>query len=368
MLSSKYRQMRAARDQRDNRRRHKTQNKNDIITSSLCSDALNNPDSELSRFLFIQDSNTSNANDAGNSTSISSKMPSIKSNRGWCYCLSLESLQVRSERVVFMFEANALFSALFLSGTWVLYEWGSVYGYGGVESPEIVSQLFEVIMIIALSANIMLAFFASMMWIMSLNFSATNPNWTYSCRNIMVYCQMLFTFMLMMVSFGLILAIIQKFYPNYYITIIVIALIILIEIPGMAYITQLVNTELPLELYHSPLWWKLFMSPSALFSKSSREQIQVNAIQRAKVLRERFCKDRGHTTTLAHHGNGSMERLLKRAAESIGRSDLDVSVYIASLEDDLYTDVEHLIGEDVDMLALYMPRRLAKEVYRLLEG
>jgi len=364
MLSSKYRQMRAARDQRDNRRRHKTQNMN-VITSSLCSDALNNPDSELSRFLFIQDSNTSNANDAGNSTSSSSKLPSIRSNRGWCFCLSLESLQVRSERVVMMFEANALFSALFLSGTWVLYEWGSVYGYGGIESPEIVSQLFEVIMIIAMSANIMLAFFASMMWIMSLNFSATNPNWTYSCRNIMVYCQMLFTFMLMMVSFGLILAIIQKFYPTTITTIIVIALIILIEIPGMAYITQLVNTELPLELYHSPQWWKLFMSPSALFSKSSREQIQVNAIQRAKVLRERFCKDRVHSST-THHGNGSMERLLKRAAESIGRSDLDLSVYIANLEDDLYSDVEHLIGEDVDMLALYMPRRLAKEVHRLM--
>jgi len=252
--------------------------------------------------------------------------------------------------------------------TFRLYEWGSVYGYGGIESPEIISQLFEAIMILAMSANIMLAFFASMMWIMSLNFSATNPNWTYSCRNMMVYCQMLFTFMLMMVSFGLILAIIQKFYPRYITTIIVIALIILIEIPGMAYITQLVNTELPLELYHSPMWWKLFMSPSALFSKSSREHIQINAIQRAKILRERFCKDRGHTAT-TNHVNGSIERLLKKAAESIGRSDLDVSVYIANLEDDLYSDVEHLIGEDVDMLALYMPRRLAKEVHRLmLEG
>merc|ERR1712130_383910 len=107
----------------------------------------------------------------------------------------------------------------------------------------------------------------------------------------------------MMISFGLILAIIQKFYPkNYITTIIVIALIILIELPGMAYITQLVNTELPLELYHSPLWWKLFMSPTALFSKSSREQIRINAIQRAKVLRERFCKDRVHTAT-THYGN-----------------------------------------------------------------
>ena len=114
-MLSKYRQMRAARDNR----RHKTQNKNDI-TTSLCSDALNNPDSELSRFLFMQDSNNSNNNDTGNSASISSELPSIRSNRGWCYCLSLESLQVRrSERVVMMFEANALFSALFLSGTWV---------------------------------------------------------------------------------------------------------------------------------------------------------------------------------------------------------------------------------------------------------
>ena len=111
--------MRAARDKRDNRHRQKTQNKNDNVTSSLCSDALNNPDSELSRFLFMQNGNATNVDDAGNSNSIISNLPSIRSNRGWCYCLSLESLQVRSERVVMMFEANALFSALFLSGTWV---------------------------------------------------------------------------------------------------------------------------------------------------------------------------------------------------------------------------------------------------------
>ena len=43
-----------------------------------------------------------------------------------------------------------------------------------------------------------------------------------------------------------------------------------------------------------------------------------------------------------------------------------MSSYISRLEDDLYTHVEHLVGEDIDVLSRYMPRRLAKEVHRIL--
>ena len=50
----------------------------------------------------------------------------------------------------------------------------------------------------------------------------------------------------------------------------------------------------------------------------------------------------------------------------IGRSDIDMSSYISRLEDDLYTHVEHLVGKDIDALSRYMPRRLAKEVHRIL--
>ena len=65
-------------------------------------------------------------------------------------------------------------------------------------------------------------------------------------------------------------------------------------------------------------------------------------------------------------GNDNVTKLLEIAADLIGRSDLDVSVYSKRLEDELYTNVEHLAGEDVDVLSRYMPRRLAKKVNQLL--
>ena len=144
---------------------------------------------------------------------------------------------------------------------------------------------------VAFSSNIILAFFASMMWITSLNFSANNPNWVYSCRFMMVYCQMLFTFMLLFVTLGLTLAIIQKFALNELQMIITFVLIGLMEIPGLYYIGKLVTEELPLEFYHSPIWWKLFLSPLSFFTKSGRKGIVSGANHRAKELRERFLKE-----------------------------------------------------------------------------
>ena len=47
--------------------------------------------------------------------------------------------------------------------------------------------------------------------------------------------------------------------------------------------------------------------------------------RQAKKLRERFSDNEGEedASTTIRHGNGSVERVLKMAAESIGRSDLD---------------------------------------------
>ena len=257
---------------------------------------------------------------------------------------------------------------MFLAGTWIIYEWGSSYAYGGQYS-EILNRMFETTMTVAIASNIVLAFFSSMMWIMSLAFSATNPNWVYSCRYMMVYCQMLFTFMLLLITLGLTLAVIQKFAQNPIQIIFTMLLIGGMEIPGFYYIGKLVVEELPLEYYHSPVWWKLSLSPLSLFTKSRRRGIQEGATRRAKKLRERFLSDNEgeeDANTTIRHGNGSVQQVLKMAAESIGRSDLDIATYVTSLEEDLYTDIKHLDDEDVGMLSLYMPRRLAKEVHRII--
>jgi len=353
------------------------------ITNELL---LSDPDSELSKFLLVPPpssaasqpySSQEDDHYVENETTIPVLPPCIKSNRAWAYCLALESQSVRSDRIVMVYETYAIFAALFLGGTWVLYEWGSTLAYGGggqkVDAIQrIMSTIFEPIMAVALGLNIQLAFFGSMMWIMSIMFSASNPNWAYSCRYMTVYLQMLFTCMLLFVTSGLILAVVAKFTPNIPTIIITLALIGVAEIPGFYYIGKLVREEVPLELYHSPLWWKLIMSPQSVLMRKGRSDLQKGAISRAATLRKqlfsgkRLADDNGKTSSTSQRGRDNLQKLLDKAAESIGRSDIDISIYIARLEADLYTDSEHLSEEDADELSRYMPRRLAKEVHKIM--
>eukprot|EP00984_Skeletonema_dohrnii_P001426 scaffold454_cov158-Skeletonema_dohrnii-CCMP3373.AAC.1 len=229
-------------------------------------------------------------------------------------------------------------------------------------------------MAIAIGLNIQLAFLGSMMWILSIGFSASNPNWAYSCRYIAVYMQMLFTYMVLFVTLGLVLGVIAKFAPNIPTVIITLVLIGFAELPGFYYISKLVREEVPLELYHSPLWLKLVMSPQSVLTKKGRSDLQKGAISRAATLREQFFsgnrvthnRSTAASSTSEREGRKNLQNLLKKAAESIGRSDIDISIYIARLEADLYTDVEHLTEEDADELSRYMPRRLAKEAHKII--
>ncbi len=71
-------------------------------SSTWCHDALSDPNSELSKFLFMS------ATDGDGGSVDPNNMPRIGSNIAWTYCLSLEPRKVRNERIVMMFEANAM--------------------------------------------------------------------------------------------------------------------------------------------------------------------------------------------------------------------------------------------------------------------
>jgi hypothetical protein len=346
-------------------------------TPSITAELLSDPDSDLARFLFIRKQQQSQDNNE--ECYEDTTYESIKSNLCWSYCLALEpNMSVRSNRIVAIFEAFAIFAALFLAGTWVLYEWGSGLAYGGsLEGDDkyridtIMSRVFEPLLAISIALNIQLAFFGGISWIMSLNFSYSNPNWVYSCRYMLVYLETLFACMLLCFILAFALAIIAKFSPNIVQVVVIIAVIAVVKFPGLYFIGQLVTRELPLEYYHSSLLWKLVFSPMPMLTKSGREDVRNGAMKRAANLRERAFagSTRGNNASkkqLPRHYD-SLWQLLKVAAESIERSDVDISAYIARLEDDLYTRVEHLVGEDIDVLSRCMPRRLAKEVHRILE-
>ena len=137
--------------------------------------ALSDPKSELARFL-LTDQNEQDLQLVDRATGTvfdreSSMVRGMRSNRVWFYSMSLEPMEVRKERIIMLSEAYAIFGALFLSGTWVLYEWGSSLGYGGCSFQDSfvchngLDRAFEAIMTMAITSNLFMAMFASFLWL-----------------------------------------------------------------------------------------------------------------------------------------------------------------------------------------------------------
>ena len=53
-------------------------------------------------------------------------MPSMRDSDALWLALCLQPLNIRNELIIQLFEAIAIFAALFLNGVWILYEWVSV--------------------------------------------------------------------------------------------------------------------------------------------------------------------------------------------------------------------------------------------------
>lgn len=132
--------------------------------------ALSDPNSELAQFLLI-DQNEQDLQLVDRAAGKSSMVRGMRSNRVWFYSMSLEPMEVRKERIIMLSEAYAIFGALFLSGTWVLYEWGSSLGYGGCSFQDSfachagLDRAFEAIMTMAITSNLFMAMFASFLWL-----------------------------------------------------------------------------------------------------------------------------------------------------------------------------------------------------------
>lgn len=132
--------------------------------------------------------------------------------------------------------------------------------------------------------------------------------------------------------------------------------------------SELVARQLPLKHYHFLIWFKWFLTPFPILTKKSRDKIRAGAHQRAQELKSRAFKER---TALDPSVNLTKSytpigRLLRVAADDIGRKDHDISQYEARLEKDWYTKTEELESMTVYVLARYMPRRMADEVHKNL--
>lgn len=97
------------------------------------------------------------------------------------------------------------------------------------------------------------------------------------------------------------------------------------------------------------------------------QQIEEGAKQRAHILRQKANVENTLEDINDNSSNNELERLLKKAARNIRKPRLNVIPYLVELRRDLYDDEESLQDETVDSLAIYMPRRLAQEVYKIIQ-
>lgn len=372
------------------------QNNSDLI------DALSNSNSELSRFLLANDENKDDevgffdgltkhaVFDNGFMKSVRNvtnriitgedEVPaagSLRTNRSWFYSLALEPMEVRRDRIIMLAEAYAIYGALFLSGTWVLYEWGSGYGYGGCSRFEessfchaYIDRAFEAVMTLCITANIFQAMFASFLWLMSILFSGSHRNWVFGSRHLLTLLHFLITCVFVFMVLGVGLGIYAKLAPFWPELAISLVFTLSVVVYGMWAVSNLVAEEASLEFYHFPLWFQWGIFPLPMLKRGGRKRIRERAEKRAKEMRGRALKERtilDPTAKSCRSFKSSVGGILRRAADSIGRHDDDVSKYEKRLEDDWYVNSSEMKNMSVDILSKYMPRRLAEEVHDQLK-
>eukprot|EP00956_Cyclotella_meneghiniana_P003514 scaffold4329_cov23-Cyclotella_meneghiniana.AAC.1 len=103
------------------------------------------------------------------------KQDSLRRYSSDAYALAVEPVKIRSERVITLAEAYAMFifGGLFLAGTWVLYEWGSPTNYELTDEEGKalftdwtgnMARVFFLTMTFAICCNLSLALLSSILW------------------------------------------------------------------------------------------------------------------------------------------------------------------------------------------------------------
>ncbi|KAL7540340.1 hypothetical protein ACHAWF_006653 [Thalassiosira exigua] len=286
-------------------------------------------------------------------------------------------MEIRNERIVMMFESFAIFGALFLGGTWVVYEFGSrkAYGYNADDGaePSWVSRWFEFVMAMAIASNILLALVASFFWNMAINYSASSEDFVFQMRRGLSMCFTHWWHTIDVMVVGVALGIYQNLSPNWPETLVALSLALIMLLVAHHAWREALLSVVPLELYHAPLWVTAFLAPLELIVPRRRKQLKARAKMRAKELKKRAYSERmkldpNFEGTETNASGSSLELLLSRAAVNLGRADLDVSICVRRLEDDLFAEADELKGRSIEFLSRYMPWRLGEEAHRLLES
>ena len=318
-------------------------------SNSMVLEDLSNPKSELARFLLLDGTDQS----------------SMGHQHVWFYEMALQPLEERRERIIMIAEAQAIFGALFLTGSFVVYEWGSSLAYGGSKN-DVVDRIFECVMAIGITANLLLALVASFLWQFSVVHSAYHQSWVYGCRKFLHFQHHLQMLIMTCTIVGMGLGIYNKFsYYDYWIELAVcLFVLVLMTGTGLYLMSDLVASELPLEYYHLPLWFKYSLIPFKSLTSKQRKEVRDAAMIRAKELKERAYRERllvkpKERSSDARNDDTPIGKILRDTAIELGRCNFDVSIYEQRLEADWFDDINDLKAMSADELSKYMPRKLA---------
>ena len=260
------------------------------------------------------------------------------------------------------------FGALFLGGTWVLYEWGSPII---AKEGDAFNRIFSSLISIVICCNLFLALWSCILWITAIIYGS-REDFVYNARNLIQFCNHMMWMTYISVTFGCGFALYLNL-SEHLIDLIVISIFVgIIVLRGMMLMCDLQLKVSPLATYHQPFWLKIFTNIGFVFSAEKREELKEKALAEADFLKEKakFRQEMRELDRLPDTSprTSTIGVLLSTAAINLKRPDYDVAKFEINLEDDWFNEVEQLKNRSVECLAKYMPLRLAEEVHKLVRG
>ena len=113
------------------------------------------------------------------------------------------------------------------------------------------ARTFSVVMAIALSCNIFLALWGSILWIMAVVYG-TRDGFTYEARHLIALCNYLMWITYLAVTYGLILAILSNLNPYHIEIAVAITFVGVVQLTGITYVNNIWLAVAPLSTYHQP--------------------------------------------------------------------------------------------------------------------
>ena len=286
------------------------------------------------------------------------------------------SHQRSKQKTKVAFEAFSIFGALFLSGIWILYEYGSAKGYGGEGTTELFNNVFEGVMAAALACTTFLTLFAAGWWVQTVLTlgSTSSSDFINQLIKVLAACKYLLWGTITSTVVALFLALYSNLSPQWPGVIIIIAVFFAVFARLMYMNGRAQCKGTPLEFYHYPMWYRLtLLHPLGAhlyaFGEGKKDLLR-RAKQEANEIKAKARYQRRASLSKEDHFDvmdQTLSDVLRDAASNLGSPEYDTAAIEERLGKDWVLRTKQLKGMSVERLSQYMPYGLADEVHELVQ-